>query len=328
MIEMGIQIIPLMPVEEIVDTIRVAEELGYRYCVVADEGFMPDVYVTLGYAARQTSTIKLGPVTNGYTRHPAVTAIAAATLNDISDGRALVNLVAGGSMVLAPMSIPREAPLTVVRETVDIMRRLWSGDNVSYAGRRFRLDSAQISLGAQEIPIWLSVRGPKLLQLAGEQADAAVLMAKSDLGQALDIVSQGSLQSGNQPTRIYLDRIAYTEEMLAEAVELYTYTVMDSPTRMLRGMGLTDEQIANIQTAVKTGGPAAAAKFITPDMVKGYQIAGPPEECSQTLQTLIRTYRLDVFLLNLISSGLAANTKLMREVSDIVKQADEKPKES
>jgi 5,10-methylenetetrahydromethanopterin reductase len=328
MIEMGIQIIPLMPIQEIIETIRVAEELGYRYCVLADEGFMPDVYVTLGIAARQTSTIKLGPVTNGYTRHPAVTANAAATLNDVSAGRALVNLVAGGSMVLAPMSIPREAPLTVVRETVDIMRRLWSGDNVSYRGRRFRLDSAQITLGAQEIPIWLSVRGPKLLELSGAKADAVVLMAKSDLGQALNIVSQGSLQSGNRPTRIYLDRIAYNEEMLAEAVELYTYTVMDSPTRMLRGMGLTDEQIANIQTAVRTGGPAAAAKFITPDMVKGYQIAGTPAECSQTVQSLISTYQLDVFLLNIISSGLAANTKLMREVAEIVEQADQGPKEN
>jgi 5,10-methylenetetrahydromethanopterin reductase len=328
MIEMGIQIIPLMPIKEIIETIRVAEELGYRYCVVADEGFMPDVYVTLGIAARQTSAIRLGPVTNGYTRHPAVTANAAATLNDVSDGRALVNLVAGGSMVLAPMSIPREAPFTVVRETLDIMRRLWSGDNVSYEGRRFRLDAAQITLGAQEIPIWLSVRGPKLLELSGANADAVVLIAKSDLSQALNIVSQGSLQSGNQPTRIYLDRIAYTEEMLAEAVEHYTYTVMDSPSRMLRGMGLTEEQIANIQTAVRTGGPSAAAKYITPDMVKGYQIAGSPEECSQTLQTLIRTYQLDVFLLNILSSGLAANTRLMREVAEIVKLADQAPKES
>ncbi|RMF01778.1 MAG: LLM class flavin-dependent oxidoreductase, partial [Chloroflexi bacterium] len=58
MIEMGLQIIPVMPVQEVVDTIRVAESLGYRYCVVADEGFMPDVYVTLGVAARETSTIR------------------------------------------------------------------------------------------------------------------------------------------------------------------------------------------------------------------------------------------------------------------------------
>lgn len=323
MLELGLQIIPVMPVQEVIETIRVAEELDYSVCVVADEGFMPDVYVTLGIAARQTSTIKLGPVTNGYTRHPAVTAAAAATLNEVSGGRALVNLVAGGSMVLRPMGIPREAPLTVIEETLAILRRLWSGEKVNFEGQRYRLAAAQLALGAHTIPIWLSVRGPKLLELAGREAEGVVLMAKSDLGAALELVEQGSVESGRRPQRIYLDRIAYTPEMLAEAGKLYTYAVMDSPARMLRSMGLTEAQITTIQTAVKTGGPAAAAPFITPEMIKSYQIAGTPAECSTTLQSMIREHRLDTFLLNIISPGLATNTQLMREVKQIVSEAGE-----
>lgn len=321
MIELGLQIIPTMPVQEVIDTIRTAEELGYNTCVMADEGFMPDVYVTLGIAAQHTRHIKLGPVTNGYTRHPAVSASAAATLNEVSGGRALVNLVAGGSMVLRPMAIPRDAPLTVMRETIDILRRLWSGDKVSYNGQRYRLDSAQINLGAHAIPIWLAVRGPKLLELAGQQAEGVVLMAKSDLGPALELVEQGSAATGNRPRRIYLDRIAYTPEMLAEAGHLYTYAVMDSPVRMLRGMGLTDVQIENIQTAVRRGGPAAAAEFITPAMIKSYQIAGPPDECRATLHAMITEHQLDIFLLNIISPGLEANTRLLRQVAEIVRSA-------
>jgi len=322
MIEMGLQIIPAMPVQEVIDTIRTAEELGYHYCVVADEGFMPDVYLTLGIAARETSTIKLGPVTNGYTRHPAVTANAAATLNELSGGRALVNLVAGGSMVLKPMAIPRKAPLTVMRETIDILQRLWSGDTVSYDGKRYQLDGAQITLGAQEIPIWLSVRGPKLLELSGKQAEAVVLISKADLEPAIKIVEQGSAQTGNRPTRIYLDRIAYTPEMVAEAAYMYPYTVMDAPVRMLHGMGLTDAQIEKIQTAFHRGGPGAAAEFITPEMVKNHMIAGTPEECSATLQALITEHQLDIFLLNITSSGLEGNTSLMRDVAEIVRGAN------
>ncbi len=322
MIEMGLQIIPTMPVQELIDTICVAEELGYGYCVVADEGFMPDVYVCLGIAAARTSRIRLGPVTNGYTRHPAVTASAAATLNVVSEGRALINLVAGGSMVLRPMAIPRAEPLTVMRETIDILQRLWSGENVSYDGKRYQLDSAQITMGAQDIPIWLSVRGPKLLDLSGRTAQGVVLMAKSDLGPAIDIVEQGSAQTGNRPLRIYLDRIAYTPEMVTEAVELYAYAVMDSPPRMLKGMGLSDEQIAAIQAAIRSGGSTAAARLITSDMIKGYQIAGTPAECSATLQGLIVDHQLDVFLLNIISPGLEANTELMRTVAQIVRNSN------
>ena len=131
----GIQIIPTMPVAEVIEIAVAAEELGYDFCLLADEGFMPDVYVTLGAIAQRTKRIKIGPVTNGYTRHPAVTANAIATLDDLSGGRALAMLVAGGSMVLTPMGIPRDAPLTVMRETIAILRQLWRGEEVTWVGQ-------------------------------------------------------------------------------------------------------------------------------------------------------------------------------------------------
>ena len=193
---------------------------------------------------------------------------------------------------------------------------------MSYDGKRYRLDSAQIAMGAQEIPIWLSVRGPKLLHFAGQQAQGVVLMAKSDLGPALAIVEQGSAQTGNRPRRIYLDQIAFTPEMVAAAGELYGYVVMDSPPRMLKGMGLTDDQIAAIQTAVRTGGAAAAAQYITPEMIKGYQIAGTPAECSAALRAMIAEHQLDVFLLNISSPSLEVNTHLMRTAAGIVRNAN------
>ncbi|MFV2039523.1 MAG: LLM class flavin-dependent oxidoreductase, partial [Acidimicrobiales bacterium] len=108
MLKLGALLIPAMPVEEIVETIVAAEENGLDYCLVADESLMPDAYVTLAAAARETSRIRIGPVTNGYTRHPAVTAAALASLNELSSGRAIVTLVAGGSMALSPLSIKRD----------------------------------------------------------------------------------------------------------------------------------------------------------------------------------------------------------------------------
>ena len=116
MIKTGIQIIPTMPVNDVIALALEAENLGYDYCLIADEGFMPDVYVSLGTISQQTSRIKLGPVTNGYTRHPAVTASALATLNELSGGRIVATIVAGGSMVLPPMGLARNAPFTIVRQ--------------------------------------------------------------------------------------------------------------------------------------------------------------------------------------------------------------------
>jgi alkanesulfonate monooxygenase SsuD/methylene tetrahydromethanopterin reductase-like flavin-dependent oxidoreductase (luciferase family) len=162
-----------------------------------------------------------------------------------------------------------------------------------------------------------------LLELSGRQAEAVVLMAKADLESAIEIVERGSAQTGNRPTRIYLDRIAYTPEMLAKAEQMYPYTVMDSPARLLHSMGLTDEQIETIQTAFRRGGPAATAKYITPEMIKNQLIAGTPEECSAILKAMITKHRLDIFLLNVPSPGLAANTRLMRDVAEIVRSANQ-----
>ncbi|GIV70782.1 MAG: hypothetical protein KatS3mg048_3644 [Caldilinea sp.] len=193
MTQLGIQIIPTMPVDEVIATAVMAEELSYDFCLLADEGFMPDVYVALGAIAQRTQRIRLGPVTNGYTRHPAATATAIATLDDLSGGRALATLVAGGSMVLNPMGIAREAPLTVMRETVAILRALWSGEEVTWQGKRYALQRARLhSQRRHAIPLWLAVRGEKMLELAGQEADGVVLVAKSDVGPALAIVEQAA----------------------------------------------------------------------------------------------------------------------------------------
>ncbi len=127
MVAAGVHIVPLMPARDVISVAVEAERLGYDYCLVADEGFHPDVYACLGAIARATDRITLGVMTNGYTRHPAVTAAAAATVNELSGGRLVVNLLAGGSMVLSPMGIERSRPARVVADALQAMRRLWSG---------------------------------------------------------------------------------------------------------------------------------------------------------------------------------------------------------
>lgn len=317
--QLGIQIIPTMPVDEVIEIAVMAEELGYDFCLLADEGFMPDVYVALGAIAQRTRRLRLGPVTNGYTRHPAVTATAIATLDDLSGGRGLATLVAGGSMVLNPMGIPREAPLTVMRETVAILRALWRGEEVTWQGKRFALQRAQLhSRRRYDIPVWLAVRGEKMLELAGQTADGVVLVAKSDVGPALAIVEQAAAGRSTRCQRIYMDRIAYTPELLAEASALYAYVLMDSPPRMLDGLGISAAEIAQLRQAMASGGPKAAMPFVRPEMIQRYQLAGAPEECRQALTILAATHALDAFVMNITTPGLETNRRLLQDIRSIV----------
>ncbi len=321
-LQLGVNLIPSMPVKEVIDTALVAEELGFEYFFLADEGFMQDVYVCLGSIAQQTSKMKLGPVTNGYTRHPVATAVAMATLNELSGGRAFITLIAGGSVVLAPMNIPREKPLLVLRETVEVMRRMWTGEKVTWQGQRFQLNGAQISAGpAGDIPVWIAPRGDKMLQISGELGDGVLLMVKADLPAAFAIVDQAGAASGRRPVRAYIERIAYTPEMIREAVSFFPHVLVDTPPRQLRGF-LTEEEINRLQTAVATGGAAAAEKLITPQMIKGYTIAGTPEECSVTLRQVVDENQLDVFVLNVVSAGFEGNVQKMKDAIAIVQEAE------
>ena len=316
-IALGLQIVPTMGSAELIDTVVAAEELGYAHCMVADEGLMLDVYAVLGAAARATSTIRLGAVTNPYTRHPAATAAALATVDEMSGGRAFVTLVAGGTMVLHPMGLQRCAPLARMADTIEALRLLWRGEPVTWRGRRLSLEGAQLTTGTHSIPIWVAARGERMLALSGASADGLVLMVKSDLGDAFGIAEQARAAAGTPLTRIYLDRLAYKPEMIEEAKHLYGYAIMDSPPRILKNLGLNDAEIAGLKQAFAEGGPEAVGRLVTDELVAEYQIAGTPAECRSQLEHLIGAHRLDAFFVNVISPGLAANQQLLREVASI-----------
>lgn len=310
--KLGINIIPVMPISEIIEIIQAAESIGYEYCLLADEGMTADVWVTLGLAAHETKNIYLGPVTNGYTRHPAVTAIATATLNQISNNRAILVLVAGGSIVMDTFMMKREKPLKVVRDSINICRRIWSGESFDFEGDYFSLKNAKMELPSQNIPIWIAARGEQMLKLAGRMADGVLLMVKSDIGPAVKLVDQFE----NHPLRIYMDRIAYTEKMIEDATHLFPFVLKDTPERQLSGF-LNQYEITQLKSALETGGTDAVAKLITKDMIKRYKVAGSPSECSLILNQLKNDHQLDMFVLNITTGGLQTNINMLSDVYSI-----------
>ena len=170
---------------------------NYDYCLVADEGFHPDVYACLGAIARATERITLGVLTNGYTRHPAVTAAAAATVNELSGGRLVVVLLAGGSMVLSPMGIERARPAPGGGRRSGGAQGAVVGPGGQLAGAR-RAPSTGLGSAweAQSIPIWIASRARACSNWPGGRADGVVLTVKPDLGAALSLVNGGRICRG------------------------------------------------------------------------------------------------------------------------------------
>lgn len=144
---------------------------------VADERFLRDPWVQLGAVAAVTERISIGIcVTDPYIRHPALTAAAAATLQELSGGRAILGIGAG-STGFAALGMEPRMPAQAVSECVELCRRLWSEtEPFSFGGRIVRLSNACLDFRpAQPIPIYVAARGPKMMAAAAQKGDAVLI---------------------------------------------------------------------------------------------------------------------------------------------------------
>ena len=143
-----------VPVTKIVDVAIAAEEEGFDYILVPDEGVTRDVFVALTAIALNTKRIKFGPaIVNPYTRHPVVSAVAVATLDELSEGRAFLGYGIGGSLILGPMGYDIERPLKGMRGTIEISRRFYDGGTVNYGGDYITARDAGVKVDVRGIPI-------------------------------------------------------------------------------------------------------------------------------------------------------------------------------
>lgn len=317
-VEAGVHIVPLMPAENVIRVAVEADRLGYTYCLVADEGVHPDIYVVLGAIARETERIVVGVMTNGYTRHPAVTANALATLNELAPGRVVATILAGGSMVLEPLGIARERPYRVMADTIETMRMLWSGREISRTGHVGPLVGAQLGSGDHDIPIWVAGRGPLVLGLAGREADGVVLTVKPDLASALALVDAGE-RADRQPLKsMYLGRICFTPEMLEAQRLTLPYVLMDCPPRALESLGFDPDDIATIQHAAEQHDSARVQALVDDELLHRYQIAGTPAECAAEVRRLAAEHGLHAVHIDALSADLDENLSIIENSLPII----------
>jgi 5,10-methylenetetrahydromethanopterin reductase len=119
----------------------------------------------------------MGPcVTDPYSRHPALTAMAVATLDEISGGRAVLGIGAGVSG-FREMGVARERPAVAIRETVDVVRALLRGETVTYHGQIIQANGTRLDFSPvrADIPIYVASNAPLGLEVAGRVADGAIM---------------------------------------------------------------------------------------------------------------------------------------------------------
>ena len=161
-----------LPVIDTAEFIAGCEAAGFSGVGIHDHQHSGrDVYLTLAMAAERTSGITLYPATtNPVTRHPGVLASLAHTLEEIAPGR--VRLTVGpGYLAVGNIGRPR-ASLETMRQAVLAIRRLLRGETVVFNGTETRLRN----ISETPTPIFMTAAGPRMVELAGEVADGALML--------------------------------------------------------------------------------------------------------------------------------------------------------
>lgn len=154
-----------------------AEQLGFDQFWLSHDLFLRSAPVILAALATGTHKIQIGTcILNPYTINPAELAMLAATLDEVSHNRFNLGLAAGAGDFLEWVGIEQAHSLAAVRETIEAIRALLLGERVARTGKFLQwTNEAYLRFRAPRMtPIYVGALSPKMLQLAGEQADGVL----------------------------------------------------------------------------------------------------------------------------------------------------------
>jgi 5,10-methylenetetrahydromethanopterin reductase len=292
----GIALIPNDPPNEFVRTVRLAEELGFDYIWVCDSSLHGrDVYPYLTLCAQNTTRAKIGiNVTNPFSRHPAITANAIATVDEISGGRAILG-VGTGDRPQVELGF-RPAKVAEMKEWISLVRRLFSGDPVTHDGESWRLKDAKLSCGwRRDLPIQIAASGPRMLELAGETADGVIArigLSPEGIAFGLEHLGTGAATGGRSiddlDVGVFVNCCIYNDRRRAlDEAKLDTAWYLKTAEKLAEIAGVPKATIDAVQRAYSGGHldeAHEAAKMVPENIAQKFVLAGTPAEAREMVQ--------------------------------------------
>jgi 5,10-methylenetetrahydromethanopterin reductase len=185
---------------------RLADELGFHHLTFMDCGFVArEVHVLMTLALLNSTRLRVGHgVTDPLTYRPSELANIACTLNELSGGRAFIGLGLGGT---AYRPATRRSTLKELREAVDFIHKYSAGEDAEWQGHTWRLEWPNATeMAGTPAHVVLGGYGPKMLQLAGEVADTAMVggVEPEFLKWQKSMIAKGAARAGRDPSEVKL----------------------------------------------------------------------------------------------------------------------------
>jgi len=196
-----------MSPQDIVECVKVAEDLGYESAWVA-EGHGGDQFSVLTACAAVTEKIKLGTsITSVFVRTPPTIAMAAASVDYFSNGRFILGVGSSHKVQVEPEhGLEFTRPVQRLRECVDIIRAILKDSDVNYHGEIYDIDRFDLWFQPlrKEIPVFVAAVFPKMLEVCGEIAEGAILTwcTLDHAAEAARHVGLGARNAGRDPADV------------------------------------------------------------------------------------------------------------------------------
>ena len=293
-----------VPMRELVASARLAEESGWDSIWLGEDYFYRGGATMAAAVAVATSRIEIGlGIMTPLPRHPALMAMEIGALQELSGGRIVPGVGAGVGSWMRQMGFDYSSPLTVMREGLELTRRLLAGESITFEGRLFRLEGVKLHFPTAVTPVLLGAVGPKALQLAGEIADGVVLSVLAGpryVRWACERANEGRLRSGRSHDKQVV--VADTREAARDLVRpiVAEYLSAGGINPLTREAGIPDELVTELNAEYLRG--RVPVERISDEIVDQVAAAGPGKHCARWIADLADA-GADVVALMPISRG-------------------------
>lgn len=285
--------------------VRYAEEKGFEAVWQAESRLVRDAIVPMAAYAAVTEKINVGSgVINNWTRNIGLLASTFLTLDDLAKDRIICGIGAWWDPLAKNVGIDRDKPLTAMKETVEVLKRLLSMERVTFHGEFVHVDGIELDVvhGRTEprnVPIFIGATGPKMMELTGEIADGVVLnycVPPEYNHQALDMLRIGAKKANrtfddiDRPQLIVCSVDEDHDRAIDTTRELLTQYLAQQP-HIAKASGVSMDVVEKIQSIL--GWPATheeiqKAKHLVPDdLIHQITASGTPDEARAKVKEYI-----------------------------------------
>jgi 5,10-methylenetetrahydromethanopterin reductase len=284
------------------DYVRYAEQRGFEAVWQAESRLVRDAIVPMAAYAAVTERIKVGSgVINNWTRNIGLLAATFLTLDDLAPDRVICGIGAWWDPLARNVGIERRKPLQAMRETVEVLRRLWNMERVTFHGEFHHVDGIELDVvhGRREprnIPILIGATGDKMMEMTGEIADGVVLnycVPPEYNDNALELLDTGAKRSGrrgldlDRPQLVVCSVDHDHDRAIDTTRELLTQYLAQQP-HIAKASGVSRDVVDQIQSIL--GWPATheqiqSAKHLVPEeLILRISASGTPDEARSKVE--------------------------------------------